>query len=300
MRYFILLMLLSVSPYAMAQPADTLITQGIELASFDEARALGIDPAGKIYVVDAGKDVVVQLGPDGTILASLGGPGAHEGQFNEPADIDPTNGLLWVVADAGNSRIQRFSRGFLHLETLPVARVERFTPGVAGRTVPVGDGVGLGDADGRPTAVAISIANETYVVDEAQGLVLKWDASRRLERAIGGYDAGEGALREPVALTVDATSLYVADRGHAAVFIYDLFGGFIRALAPGRLENVSALLAVQDQLWIGLPERILQYTIRGRLHRVIDLKVGEPLVDIAHYNGATYVLTRTRLLRMTL
>ena len=300
MKRIILILLLAASHLAVAQPADTLVTQAEVLVQFDEARALGVDPSGKLYVVDAGQDVVVQLSTDGSVLASLGGPGAHDGQFDEPADIDPTNGLLWVVADAGNSRLQRFSRTFLHLETLPVARITHFTPGVAGRTVPIGDESGGDDADGRPIAVATSNANEIFTIDEAQGVVMKWDASRRFERAVGGYDDGEGALVDPVALAVDATSLYVADRGQDAVLLYDLFGGYIRTLAPGRAEDVQTLDVSGDELWIVLPGRLLVYHTRGRLLRVLDVDLGESLVDVGHYDGVTYLLTATRLLKTAL
>lgn len=300
MKHALLILLFATAPVAAAQPADTLIAEAEALAEFDAARALGVDASGTLFVVDAGKDAVLQLDPDGGLRASLGGPGVHEGQFDEPADIDPTNGLLWIVADAGNSRLQRFSRTFLHMETLPVARINRFTPGVAGRTVPVGEESGFDDADGRPIAVVTSNANEIFAIDEAQGLVLKWDASRRLERAIGGYDDGAGALVDPVALAVDAASLYVADRGQAAVLVYDLFGGFIRVLAPGRADDVRAVTITADQLWIILPERILLYHTRGRLLRVLDVQLGEPLVDAAHFKGTTYLLTPTRLLRTRL
>ncbi|MFB3133050.1 MAG: NHL repeat-containing protein [Rhodothermales bacterium] len=296
----LLILLLGIVHLAVAQPADTVVTQAGVMMLFDEARALAVDPSGKLYVVDAGKEAVLQLDSNGELLASLGGPGAEAGQFNEVADIDPTTGLIWVVADAGNSRLQRFSHTFLHLETLPVARISRFTPGATGRTVPIGDEGGVEEADGRPIAVATSNANEIFAIDETQGLVVKWDASRRLERAIGGYDAGEGALVEPVALATDAASLFVADRGQAAVLIYDLFGGYIRTLAPGRATDVRALTVVRDELWIVLPERLLVYHTRGRLLRVLDVKLGEPLVDVAHYGGMTYLLTPTRLLRAKL
>ena len=296
----LILLLLGAAPLAVAQPADTVVTQAERVALFDEARALAVDPSGKLYVVDGGKDAVLQLDPDGALLASLGGPGVEAGQFDDVADIDPTNGLLWVVADAGNSRLQRFSHTFLHLETLPVARISRFTPGATGRTVPIGDEGGVEEADGRPIAVATSNANEIFAIDETQGLVLKWDASRRLERAIGGFDAGEGALVEPVALATDAASLFVADRGQAAVLVYDLFGGYIRMLAPGRAADVRALTVVRDELWIVLPERLLVYHTRGRLLRVLDVELGEPLVDVAHYGEMTYLLTTTRLLRAEL
>ena len=295
-----LILLFGIVPLAAAQPADTVITRAETIALIDEARALAIDPSGKLYVVDAGQDAVLQFDLDGNLLASLGGPGVEAGQFDEVADIDPTNGLLWVVADAGNSRLQRFSNTFLHLETLPVARIARFTPGATGHTVPIGDEGGVEEADGRPIAVATSIVNETFAIDEAQGVVLKWDASRRLERAIGGYDAGEGALIEPVALATDEASLYVADRGQAAVLVYDLFGGYIRALALGRAADVRALTVERDELWIVLPERLLVYHTRGRLLRVLDARLGEPLLDVAHFKGTTFLLTPTRLLRTTL
>ena len=296
----LLVFLLGIVHLAVAQPADTVVTQAEAVALFDEARALSVDPSGKLYVVEAGKDAVLQFGLEGELLASLGGPGVEAGQFDEVADIDPTNGLLWVVADAGNSRLQRFSHTFLHLETLPVARIARFTPGATGHTVPIGDEGGVEEADGRPIAVITSNVNEIFAIEETQGLVLKWDASRRLEGAIGGYDAGEGALVEPVALATDAASLFVADRGQAAVLVYDLFGGYIRTLAPGRATDVQALAVVRNELWIVLPERLLVYHTRGRLLRVLDVRLGESLLDVAHYKGTTYLLTATRLLRATL
>ncbi|MFQ5569430.1 MAG: hypothetical protein ACE5G0_07125 [Rhodothermales bacterium] len=285
---------------ATAQPADTVITEADVLATVDEARALAVDATGKLYVVDATQNAVVQLAPTAEVLATLGGPGAEEGQFDDPADIDPTNGLLWVVADAGNSRLQRFSHTFLHLESLPVARVDRFIPGTTGRSAMIGEEARAEEADGRPIAVVTSNANEIFAIEETQGLVLKWDASRRLERAIGGYEAGEGALVDPVALAADATSLFVADRGQDAVLVYDHFGGFIRTLASGLAVEVQALSVSGDALWIVLPERILVYETRGRLQHVYDVKLGELLVDVARYGNQTYLLTRTRLMRVHL
>ena len=104
----------------------------------------------------------------------------------------------------------------------------------------------------------------------------------------------------PVALATDAASLFVADPGQAAVLVYDLFGGYIRTLAPGRAADVRALTVVRDELWIVLPKRLLVYHTRGRLLRVLDVELGEPLLDVAHYGEMTYLLTTTRLLRAKL
>lgn len=285
-----------------AQPADTVVTEAVVLARFKEAHALAVDPAGLLYIADAGADAVLQLGPTGTRMALLGGPGTGEGEFDNPADIDPTNGLVWVVADAGNSRLQRFSRTLLYLESIPVARIDRFTPGSPSRVANIGREVQGAEADGRPIAVVTSSANEIFAIDGAQGLVLKWDASRRLERAIGGFDAGEGALGEPVALAVAEELLFVADQGQDAVLVYDHFGGYVRTLAPGRAVDVRGLAVSGDDLWIVLPHRLLVYGTRGRLRRVIDVNLGgdEPLEDLARFGDWTYLLTPTRLFRLRL
>lgn len=284
------------SAVASAQPADTLVTEAATLAFFENARALAVDPAGRLYIADAGEDVIVQLDADGQLLAYLGGPGTREGEFAEPSDIDPTNGLVLVVADAGNSRLQRFSKTFLFLEALPVTRAHRFTPGGAPRTDNLGDEGSADGADGRPIAVETSVANEIFAIDEAEGVVLKWDASRRFERVIGGFDAGAGALEVPVALATDRQRLFVADRGLAAVVVYDLFGGYIGTLAPGRADDVRALAVRDDALWIVLPERLLVYETRGRLRRTLDVRLGEPLIDVALRGRIAYLLTPTRLL----
>jgi len=260
---------------ARAQPADTLITEATELARFTQARALALDAAGMLYVVDAGLDAVVQLAPDGRRVATYGGPGAEAGQFVEPSDIDPTNGLVWIVADAGNHRLQRFSRTFTHLESIPVIRADGAASGQAGPTVALSHrAAGQERADGRPVAVATSPAGETFAAEEARGVVLKWDASRRLERVIGGMEAGEGRLVEPVALAADARTLYVADRGQAAVIEFDLFGSYVRTLAPGRAEDIQGVTVVEEALWVVLPNRLLVYHTRGRLEAVADVVLG--------------------------
>ena len=250
-----------------------------------------------LYVVDGGRDVAQKLASTGAVLATLGGPGAGEGEFDGPTDIDPTNGLVLVVADAGNGRLQRFSRAFLFLEAVPVGSVtgSEARLGSAPRYGSARDRLG-GPGTGRPTAIAVSPSGETYAIDETEGYVIRWDEDRRTLRTLGGYDAGEGALDDPVALAADEASLYVADRGQAAVKVYDAFGGYVRALAHGLATDVQALTLTGDALWIVLPRRLLLYTTDGRLHRAIDVEVGEDLVDAVRVGRLTYALTRTRLL----
>jgi hypothetical protein len=266
------------------------------IASFEEARALARDGRGYLYVVDAGANAVVQLQPDGTILRTLGGSGTAPGAFYDPLDIDPTNGLVLVVADAGNGRLQRFSRQFVPLEVLPVVRVDRYVPEQAGQPIySLGERGEVGTPDGRPIAVITNAADETFAIDAAQGLVLKWDRQRRLERAIGGYDAGEGTLSDPVALAIDVQYLYVADRAEAGVAVYDHLGAFVRWIGRGRLEDVRALTITEGQLWCVLPERLRIYDPGGRIMHDLPVDAEQPLEDVSVTAEVIFVLTARHL-----
>ena len=264
------------------------------LATFDHAVAMAMDTQGRIYVVDQGQEVLLQLDADGKELAMLGGPGGGDGEFDLPSDVDPGTGLTWLVADTGNGRLQRFSQTFLHLETLLVPRNEHFQPGSPSRLDPRVEALG----SGHPIAVAQSPTGELFAIEKAQGLVMKWDKSRRLERVIGDFVSGEGALAEPVALAVNTERLFVADRELRAILVYDLFGGYIRTLLNGQAHQVQALALAEDLLWIVLPKQIITVSVGGRRQDTIPAPEGHDLVDAIPAAESLYLLTRTTLARM--
>jgi streptogramin lyase len=265
-----------------------------ELAQFEEGHALAVDPAGAIYVVDRGPEVVVRLQPDGRVTDVLGGSGSAPGLFDGPADIDPTNGLTLVVADAGNSRVQRFSKALRLLEVIPVdrtstGRLPSYDRRRAATTSP---------SNGRPVAVAMTSADELVIVDADQNVVLKWEQNRRAQRVIGGYEEGTGTLIEPFALALGPNDeLWVADRGHDAVLRYDAFGSFLQMMAPGAIDRAQTIAMMGSNLWVIHPDRILVFNRRGTLQRVYEVRLGEPIVDVARHGRTHYLLTPARLLR---
>ncbi len=293
MRCLLALLGLFLVPAAQAQDGEVTLADYEVLATFNEACRLAIDARHRLYVVDKGREVVVQLDVDGNELARLGGPGGRDGEFDEPLDFDPGSGLTWLVADAGNGRLQRFSQTFLHLETLAVPRKAHFEPGTPSRLEPRDDVL----QSGWPVAVAQSPTGETFAIEANQNVVLKWDRSRRLERAIGGFGLGEATLEEPVALAVDTELLYVADRGSRSIRVYDLFGGYVRTMARGLAEDVRAIGLESSMLWVVLPSRLLVMDATGR--KLYDIQVREDLdlVDAAPHGRDVFLLTSTQLLR---
>jgi sugar lactone lactonase YvrE len=272
--------------------ADTLAVRPFGPV-FEEARALGMDPRGRLYVADAGAATVVTLAPDGRPLDVLGGPGTGDYAFLDPSGVDPTNGLVLLVADAGNARIQRFSRDGLLIESLPVP--SNLDDGDADglRDTPTRD---RGAGQGRPVAVAAAVTGEVYAVEEVQGLVVRWDERRRFDRTIGGLAEGEGALSEPVGLAVGPDGrLFVADRGHAAVLVYDPFGLYLRRIADGVARDLRAVAVVGDRLVLVLPQQVLLYSLDGRRLGAFAVPMPEPLVGVAGDNRRLVFLTPTRL-----
>ena len=282
-----------------AQPApDTVITadQLQPLATFEDATALGIDPSGRLYVVDAGRDAIIQLRADGTVAAQHGGPGAQPGAFDDPAAVDPTNGLALYVADAGNARIQRFARSFQFLEALPVGPP---SDSPAGPTYDSRDMNPTERGTGEPIDIAVSSSDAVYVIDADNRHVLVWDEQRHTPRVIGGFNAGAGALVEPTALALGPDErLFVADRERDAIVVFDAFGNYVTTYAEGLAAEAASVRFLGGMLWLITPRAIQQVTSRGRLGDRWAIQLDAPLVDAARHAGSIYLLTPGRLYRM--
>src|SRR6266516_1477021 len=72
-------------------------------------RRIAIGPDDSAYVVDQGHTRIVNLSPDGQVLAVWGSKGTGDGQFDDPTSVavDPTTNKVYV-ADPINRRIQLF------------------------------------------------------------------------------------------------------------------------------------------------------------------------------------------------
>jgi hypothetical protein len=272
--------------------------RSMTLAEFQDPVALSADVAGVLYVVDAVTSTITRLTPTGEIISTHGGPGRGEYRFDEPADIDVSGGLVWLVADAGNSRIKRYSSEFLHLASLPVDLTSFAVQQSAGRGgFREEEGAPLEYTSGRPISVASTMSDETFAVDATSGSIVKWDASRRIERVFGKTDTGE-ILVDPVSIAIDSEGLvYVADRGRDAVLVFDRFGTYVKTLAEGIARDVRAVFARGERVFIVLPRRLLIYDLSGLLLHVYDVRIGEPLRDVAVADGALFLLTEHKLVR---
>ena len=285
-------------PGAQNAAADTAATGGglrgvlptAATARFLDARAVGSDASGRLYVADAGAAHVVVFAPDGRAEAVLGGPGTADESLAEPADVDPTNGQAVYVADAGTGRVVRFTAERRAAEAIPVPDAADLRDALAGRR---------DEARGRPVAVAAGAGNALYVAEARRGVVLVFDAARRVERIVGGPDAGPAALRAPTSLAVDARGrLFVVDGGDAGPGTVRTFDAFGLPGAPLAVEGVGTVRSVSVAGPLVLVAGDAGVVVFRGTAALATLASPVPLVDAAVAGGAVWGLGRTRLVRL--
>lgn len=294
------LLVVGLSCVLLGSPVSESRSQGFDeaggrtvFARFEAARGLAVDPEGRLYVADAGRDVVEILRPDGTRQMVLGGTGTQSGAFDTPSDVDPTNGQLILVADTYNGRVQRFSDAGQYLESLPVGAGDR--AGSDGWAFEDRRGGTPVRGDGRPVGVARDDNGAVFVLDRRNRRLMKWSDVGQSERLVGGR---RSRLQDPVALAVgDAGRVYVADKEKEAVLVYDTFGTFRRRVPVSSLSSLRAVTIHRGQLWIVGSGSVLVWERGKGIVMRREVNASSPLVDVAVTGTSVYLLTEVGLLR---
>ena len=278
----------------LGQDPDTLFV-GAPVYEFTRAAHLGISPDGLLYIPDRDKSVIHVFSDDGQHLRRLGGPGSSEGQFDDPRDVDPALGLVVNVADTENGRIQRFTKEFRFIESLPVMSGPDDAVDENDPSFRTGEAQFRAPADGRPIAVSSSPMDDLYVISATANSVIRWDRERRNRWQIGRAGQGLGSLIDPVDLLATVDLLYVADRDCACVIIYDLFGTYVRTLSKGSLTEIQSVTQTPDGILAVMPDRLVEYDSNGLRTAETYVLAKDSLVDAVKSNSRWVLLTNRSL-----
>ncbi|CAN5619804.1 NHL repeat-containing protein [soil metagenome] len=243
-----------------------------------------------LYVVDRAAATLTELRQDdsGALRSALafGGRGSGDYALMDPGGLDPTNGLVFLIADAGNGRIQRIGHDGRWLGSVAVPPAE---PGGM-RPSDRRDAGRSGEGAGRPIDVAMTPDGSFFVIDESRRAVAQISSAGRLERLIGAD--GPNTLGNPVSLVIGNDSrLYVADRDLAAVGVFDVFGTFLRFIPAegiGMLRSVS--ISTDYLIIVGAEGIAVHHESRGFLD-TLHFGGRRDLVDAAIMDGSIYILT---------
>jgi DNA-binding beta-propeller fold protein YncE len=156
---------------------------------------IAVDSGGNVWVLDSLNDRVQEFSPSGTYLGQFGSQGGGNGQLEWTSGLAFSGGNLYV---AGNSRVQEFStagtyiaqfgetdgNGLWAIAASPTTgnlyvtnwfhnRVQEFSS--AGAFIAAFGSVGSGNGQfSFPLAVAVSAADDVYVVDTGNNRVQEW------------------------------------------------------------------------------------------------------------------------------
>jgi hypothetical protein len=238
--------------------------------------AFDVDIIGAIVLVDEVKNVVQLLSNDRAVLASIGGAGWDNNQFDRPLGVWARNGIDIFIADYGNHRIQRFDRKLAFISSFSTR--ERTTPD---------------ERFGYPTDVAISRLGDLFICDGENSRILKVVGFNKIEKTFGGFDAGKGRLKRPEQIEVGPNdNVYVQDGTRIVEF--DNFGNFIREFAGEMFDGKPLLYADENGLGVFNSQRLFVFDKDDRLQKTVllDSLLQERKVHaFALSRGALYMLT---------
>jgi streptogramin lyase len=242
-------------------------------ATILEPGAIAVDPSEDLWVADTGNSRVQELklsengnyGP--TLVRTVGGPGAGNGQFSTPLGIalDPS-GDVWVT-DTGNDRVEEFNSTGTYLRQAGSAgdgnaqfsyprgiaadpsgdvwvadsyddRVEKLTPAGA-YSAQAGGRASEGGRLSAPVATATDSAGDVYVADAGHYRVQEFSSAGALVRQWGGYGSGSGQFTNIVGIAVSSATgnVYVAEPTRIQVF--ESNGTFLRQMGAGGVGTVT-------------------------------------------------------------
>lgn len=183
----------------------------IKKFSVNDPAGLVLDTKGNLYVVESGKNRILQFNNNGTLIRTWGSSGSGPGQFQTPIGIDEDESKQNVyVTDVGNNRVARFSSNGLF----------------------VGQWGGLGSGQGQfanPGRVAVDPAGNLFVADFGNNRIQKFDENGKLIKTWGSLGSGNGQFYNPTGMTVTFPqgNVYVADTGNSRIQEFTNDGKFI-------------------------------------------------------------------------
>jgi len=215
--------------------------EGNALGEFRKPKAIHVSLDGRIFVADTGNNRVQIFSADGSNEYAFGKRGNRDGQFSGPQGISVDSTGKIYVADTQNNRIQIFNHDGIFLNAF-------------GHSMESNKEV---SADlRRPTAIAISMQDEIYVLDQGNTRVQVFAPDGMLIRTIGEKGNLPGQFENPVDIALDENdNLYVVDQGNHRIQIFNPRGNFIQAFgSPGKgggyFQKVSAVAVSEGKIFV--------------------------------------------------
>lgn len=243
--------------------------------AFTDAVDFDLDMEGNVYVLDAGRNLLVKYGSMGDSVRAVGGYGRGVEGFDGPVALYARRGTDIFVADYNNHRVQRFNRRLDYVTTL----YTRDDPDENVRF-------------GYPLDVAVSRQGDVHVLDGENRRVVVFDPSGRFVRSFGDLSDGEGRMIDPKGLELDDDdNVYLLDDGE--IKFYDPFGGWVGRMPVFDNQPVLHFSIERDTMEIVQGTTVRFYDLRTKGY-VLQTEYGDgaPMGPVRRWGGQLYRLMK--------
>ena len=264
-----------------APPEDMYVGgSGSAPGQFDGPRGIAVDPAGAIYVADAGNNRIQKFSSSGNLLGTFDASVPGPGQFDHPTGVAVSSSGSIVVA-AGSRLLVLDSTGAFDRELI-----------VAGRS------------SAAWIDVAIDENDTIYALDALNGTVARF-APDGSEVSFGSRGVGEGQLQDPSGIAVRGRTVVVADSGNARIQLFRTNGPYFMTIPVPEWDGQAAPeadVAVDDggTIWASSPatNSVLVYradgTLAGSLAPGGDEQLDRPSGLALQHDSSLFVVDASR------
>jgi RHS repeat-associated protein len=206
---------------------------GSENGKLAKPGAIARDKSGNFWVADTENNRVEEFSSSGVYAIKWGTLGTGRGQFKKPEGIAiDAEGHIWV-ADTGNNRLQEFNSSGTLLNVIESVEFKTISEPVGIGFVKSGEEVGMMYILEKGSSRVV----QAVVASESAG---EW-------RSFGGVGTGNGKLKSPEGLLVDAEgNVWIADTGNNRVQEFTATGSYMRQF--GTLGNGNGQLSKPEGL----------------------------------------------------
>lgn len=249
-----------------------------QIQIFESANSFSINNSGVLFVTDAYKNEILKLDTLGNVIKKIGGFGWQESSFDFPADIYGST-LNAYVADMNNDRVQIFDKDLNFLSSIN------------------GNYQNSEHSFRYPSCVSVSNQGDLFILDSDNSRILKFNLRGEYLLQIGGFDAGEYSLNNPVKFVLtNNDNITVIDNNN--LLLFDQFGNGISKMIldfnPVNINSTYYGIALTDGIKVYYSNSIFNY-------RNESLKIFTPQPDITVkdaliFKSKLYLLTPSSII----
>lgn len=206
---------------------------------FNNPQAIAVSRDNTLYIVDTDNHRIQLFSYRGDFIKSIGGFGFKEDQFDSPRDIWVNSIINIYVSDYYNNRIQRYDKDMNFINSFKS-----------------NDGQDPEFQFAEVSSCLVTSQNDLFVLDHDEYKVIKYKRDGSAERSFGRLESGKGELNFPLQLELwSFDKILISDPKAKAIFIYDLFGNFIKKIVSNGFKYPSGIEADKNNnIYIADPE----------------------------------------------